>query len=347
MIDDGAGKTFQWDAENRLIKISYAGSGSTEFTYNGLSQRVKIVEKNSGGGITSTKNFVWCGGNQPCEERDGSNVVTKRFYAQGVQVPSASSPADKLFYTRDHLGSVRELVDSDEVVRGRWDYDPYGKRSANLITSGALSADMSHTGHYYHENSGLYLTWYRAYDPELGKWISRDPIEEDGGINLYSYVKNSPIKFYDPAGLKDYDMGCLAACLGDAAINYGIGMVPTGNLTKLIGGAGVDITLLQFAGGYDNPADYDAAGLAAGVGDLLRLLADTDYKDAGGDNELQRLQQKYQKKKLKIKPNDFNKMNKLLGLRKYARGLGGLAGLLNLGATGYDVYQCLKKCECP
>lgn len=42
---------------------------------------------------------------------------------------------------------------------------------------------------------------YRAYDPELGRWPSRDPIEEDGGINLYAYVKNSPLSWVDLLGL--------------------------------------------------------------------------------------------------------------------------------------------------
>ena len=41
---------------------------------------------------------------------------------------------------------------------------------------------------FYHAPSGLYLTHYRAYDPKTARWLSRDPIEEEGGINLYTYV---------------------------------------------------------------------------------------------------------------------------------------------------------------
>jgi uncharacterized protein RhaS with RHS repeats len=41
----------------------------------------------------------------------------------------------------------------------------------------------------------------RAYDPNLGRWINRDPIEESGGINLFGYVNNNPINFIDPFGL--------------------------------------------------------------------------------------------------------------------------------------------------
>jgi hypothetical protein len=42
------------------------------------------------------------------------------------------------------------------------------------------------------------------YDPELGRWLSRDPIGEDGGINLYGYVGNDPVNGVDPLGLYCY-----------------------------------------------------------------------------------------------------------------------------------------------
>jgi RHS repeat-associated protein len=53
----------------------------------------------------------------------------------------------------------------------------------------------------YHAPSGLYLTKYRAYDPKDGRWLSRDPIGEAGGINLYAYVGGNPVRFVDLLGL--------------------------------------------------------------------------------------------------------------------------------------------------
>ena len=49
--------------------------------------------------------------------------------------------------------------------------------------------------------SGFYLYKYRHYSAELGRWLGRDPIEEDGGINLYAFVGNDPIGKWDELGL--------------------------------------------------------------------------------------------------------------------------------------------------
>jgi len=185
--DDGAGRTFAWDALNRLVKITQA-SGVTEFTYDGNGQRMQ--EKLNGAVI---KQWIWAGGAQPSEERDTSGNVTKRFYARGEQIGGSN-----YFLTNDHLGSVREMTDSAGTVRARYSYDPYGRITK---VSGDLEADFGFTGMQRHQASGLSLTMYRAYDPELGRWLSRDPIGENGGLNLYAYVGNTPINAIDSYGL--------------------------------------------------------------------------------------------------------------------------------------------------
>jgi len=194
LTSDGT-RTFEWDPLNRLTAVT-SSTHRSELTYNGLSQRVKIEEKENGN-VTSTKNLVWVG-SEISEERDGSNTVRKRYYPQGVQVNTTN-----YYYTRDHLGSIRELTDSSGAVQARYDYDPYGRRTK---VSGNVDADFGFTGHYYHQPSGLNLALYRAYDADLGRWMSRDPIAELGGINLYGYVGNSPVDSIDPLGLIDVNL---------------------------------------------------------------------------------------------------------------------------------------------
>ena len=191
LAGDGT-RTLEWDASDRLVAVNYPATGTrSEFTYDGLSRRSKIVEK-SGSTVTSTKQFVWCG-RQPCEERDGSNAVQKRFFDHGVQFGSTAN-----FYARDHLASVRELTNSTGTVQTRYDYDLYGRRSK---TTGTLDADFGFTGDYYHAPSNLQFAFYRAYDANFGRWLSRDLLRERGGTNLYAYVGGDPADLGDPLGL--------------------------------------------------------------------------------------------------------------------------------------------------
>ena len=109
-----------------------------------------------------------------------------------------NADAGSYFYTRDHLGSIREMTDSTATVRVCYDYDPYGKRTK---LKGDLDCDFGFTGHYHHAGNNLNMTLYRAYDTELGRWLSADPIGEAGGVNLYGYVEDNPINLWDPLGL--------------------------------------------------------------------------------------------------------------------------------------------------
>lgn len=119
--------------------------------------------------------------------------MTERFFSEGEQVSDTN-----YYFTRDHLGSVREVMNAAGVMQARYDYDPYGRMT---VIAGSFTADFGYAGMYYHPASGLNLTLFRAYDSDLGRWLNRDPIGERGGLNLYAYVGNNPINRVDPLGL--------------------------------------------------------------------------------------------------------------------------------------------------
>jgi RHS repeat-associated protein len=188
LTNDGNGKVYTYDAANRMTSITQASS-VTGFVYDGLGHR---VQETLNGALI--KQWVWCGGAQPCEERSPSGDVTKRFYAQGEQINGTP-----FSFTYDHLGSVREMTDSTGAIRARYDYDPYGRQTK---LSGDLDADFGFCGYYNDTASGGWATMNRILQSDLARWTQPDPIGERGGINLYGYVDNNPINWIDQFGLE-------------------------------------------------------------------------------------------------------------------------------------------------
>ncbi len=246
-----------WSASSGNYTLSFkaAQRGSNNDSY----QQLRVNLRPSGSAI-SVKNFVWCG-NQVCEERDASNNVTKRYHAEGEK-RIGGADAGNYYYSRDHLGSIREVTNSSGTLTAQYDYDPYGQ---SVVVSGTMTIDFGFTGHYFHAPSGLNLTLYRAYESALGRWISRDPMAEKGGLNLYAYVGNDPINRIDVFGLSactdrcwehlekcfstesivEYTLGGATLTTGLQGLNLGLGMgakpFPSGpsglntSATRLIG----------------------------------------------------------------------------------------------------------------
>jgi RHS repeat-associated protein len=189
-------ESYSYDAANRLSTINYTGTTSTsdktQLDYDGLNRPIRIREFDTTGAVTSDRQRIWCG-LEICGER--VNGVVNQFYYPHGEIRNGA----KYFYTRDHLGSVREMTDNSGKIRAQYDYAPYGLSSK---LAGDLDTNISYTGHYRHWRSGLLLAPFRAYDPTLGRWLNRDPIGEDGGFNLYGYVRNNPVNGVDPLGLQ-------------------------------------------------------------------------------------------------------------------------------------------------
>ena len=167
-----------------------SGDRTTRFGYDGLGRCVLIESEQAGTGV-SRRRLVW-DGDTICAERTADGAITKRFFAEGVAVMSGAA-AGLFYYTRDHLGSIREVTDAAGAVRARYAYDPYGRRTR---VDGDLDADLGFAGMFSSTETGLALTRYRAYDPDLGRWLSRDLLELAelrAGPNLYAYVDNDPL----------------------------------------------------------------------------------------------------------------------------------------------------------
>lgn len=131
-----------------------------------LQRRIRLVEKDNGT-VQSDTRVIWCE-TGICEERatDGT-TVTRRAFTLGEQAAGVGR-----FLTVDHLGSISEVTSDSGTLLARYAYDPWGRRS---VTAGSDFTKIGYTGHEWRTTGGLWLTQFRGYDAELGRWISEDP----------------------------------------------------------------------------------------------------------------------------------------------------------------------------
>lgn len=185
-------REYQWDQESRLVRI-IGPTRDVVMEYDASSRRARSREF-TGGIETGSTTFLWCGA-RVCQDRDASGAVVLRSFVWGGL---AAGPATA-FYTWDHLRSVREVVGNDGVsIESRYAYDLWG---APTRVGGSGMETEHYFGGYRHAMNGLQLAWFRGYDAQLGRWISRDPLGEWDGPNIYAYVGNVPLAYRDPYGL--------------------------------------------------------------------------------------------------------------------------------------------------
>jgi RHS repeat-associated protein len=247
LTNDGA-RSLSYDSENQLTNIMASGQWRTDLLYDGLGRRriVRDYAWQSGAWVLTNEVRYIYDGMLPIQERD-SNNVTQVTYTRGLDLSTTLGKLGGIggllarrddhgttFYHADGNGNVTALVDHDQYVLARYLYDPFGRLTSKW---GALADvnSMQFSSMPLHALSGLSFYPYRDYSPSLQRWLSRDPISEAGGINLYGFVGNNSINRMDPFGLWRWDRGY---------IQWGIGSL----LGPLIGFGSSEITAAAWGG---------------------------------------------------------------------------------------------------
>jgi RHS repeat-associated protein len=130
----------------------------------------------------------------------GLNKKAEYVYGRGIDevLYRIDTLGNVFYYHTDHLGSVTEVTDTNENVRHSFEYDEYG----NFITEPiSYEATYFYAGRRYDPETGLYYNRNRYYNPALGRFMTPDPAGMIDGPNLYTYVRNNPVRFVDPWGL--------------------------------------------------------------------------------------------------------------------------------------------------
>jgi RHS repeat-associated protein len=166
------------------------------------------------------------------------------------------------------------ITDANQATVNQYRYDPSGNI---LYQSETVTQPFKYVGQLgvMAEPNGLYYMRARYYDPQVGRFISEDPIEFDGGdVNLYAYVRNNPVMLTDPWGLcgeqpgywsnvltnfTDTNAAIPGALAPSLAPGLGLGMVSSGTTARALNG----ITAGQYLGSGLRAATLAGTGFTA------------------------------------------------------------------------------------
>ena len=229
---NGETTDYHWNGYNQLVKIENR-NGSTEYRYDPLGRRTAKIRNGE------TTVYHWQEDTLAIESTNGQNThylfepgtfepLAQFQTTSPIGIEREDKPAepysydpetdpllkippepqeqsevqpDLVYYQLDHLGTPIAAHNAKGEAVWTAEYEAWG-RIRNETVSDGLKADMPFRfqGQYYDEESGLHYNRFRYYDPEIGRFVSQDPIGLLGGMNLFEYAPN-PIIWVDSLGL--------------------------------------------------------------------------------------------------------------------------------------------------
>lgn len=204
---------FGWDAEGRLVSASLPGGDTWRYLYDAFGRRISKTRHGPDGTARETVRFHWDGprlAEETVAGPDGETTLTWDYepdgftpLAQTRRHRAADAPQDEIdarFHAivTDLVGAPAELVTPDGAVEWHTTTSLWGK----TVTAPGSTADcpLRFPGQFHDQETGLDYNLARYYDPDLGAYLSSDPLGLAPGANNTAYVAN-PLTEYDPFGL--------------------------------------------------------------------------------------------------------------------------------------------------
>ncbi|MEV6765251.1 DUF6531 domain-containing protein [Streptomyces sp. NPDC051105] len=208
--------TYEWNAENRMIRATTPDDGTWRYRYDPLGRRTAKQRLSDDGSVVEEVRFSW-DGSHVAEQIDPNGHVITWDYAPGSHRPLAQTdrmastgesvprgaPARFHAVVTDTVGTPTELVDPEGNIAwsGRTTLWGMSVAVAPSASSRSVSCPLRFPGQYHDAETGLDYNCLRYYAPEAGRYISPDPLGLEAGPDHYGYVPN-PLSFLDPLGLQ-------------------------------------------------------------------------------------------------------------------------------------------------
>jgi RHS repeat-associated protein len=188
--------TFNYSSRGELLNATLPDGTAISYDYDPMGRR--IAKRVNG---TIVEKYLWQGLTRLLSVYDSSNNLIMRFtYADG-RVPISMTKSGATYYLLyDQIGSLRAVMDVTGAVVKEVLYDSFG----NIIydSNPSFMVPFGFAGGLHDRDTGLVRFGLRDYDPTIGRWTAKDPIDFAGGdVNLFNYVLNNPVNWIDPSGL--------------------------------------------------------------------------------------------------------------------------------------------------
>lgn len=186
--------TYQYNYENRLVQV-IAPSDTWEYIYDGLGNRI---------GMKHNGEEHWYlidprGVTQVLAEYDDGGITARYIYGLGL-ITMTDASDNPYYYHYNFIGSTVAMTNVTGNVMNKYAYTPFGELAG---MQEAVPNPFRYVGEFgvMNDENGLLYMRARYYDPEVGRFITKDPIGFEERVNLYTYVGNNPNRFIDPSGL--------------------------------------------------------------------------------------------------------------------------------------------------
>ena len=196
MTADHKGQVFKYDYRNRIVEAQ-SSTNSVEFAYDAYGRRIsKKVYAVDSEFTLQTSNLYFYSGAEVVEEYSNDVLVKSYILSDSIDQPIAMiinlENSETIFYYQNNIqNSIYALTDENGEIAESYSYDVYGKvkifnEVGTEIQTSQIGNNYTFTGRRLDTETGLMYFRARYYSPELGRFISKDPIGFVDGMNLYA-----------------------------------------------------------------------------------------------------------------------------------------------------------------
>lgn len=208
--DWSKGYTMSWDAWNRLVQVNDVQTTGevARYAYDGITRRTTTES------TSVVRHYFYNNAWKCVEERLDASTTPERQFFWGMrpghrdELLRRDYDSASMYCLMDYFDPVA-ITDDDGTVEERYSFSAFGlvqflQHDFTPRTASLFAWNFLFHGQFRDEDTGWDNYGYRYYLPQLGRWPSRDPIEEKGGVNLYGVVTNDATNHVDYLGLKRY-----------------------------------------------------------------------------------------------------------------------------------------------